>query len=159
MKDFKELWERLPLSLRNDMANCEQSEKYHPEGPVDIHTELVFNYAKDYFPDDPLLLVCAIFHDIGKPETQNIIELENGVRKITNYGHEMAGLKYIDKYFDLFSDITTDKESVYGICKNHMRAHLYKDGKMSKASKRKILENEPYFDLLMKFTECDEMGR
>jgi len=156
---FEELWERIPKLLRDACANCEQDPKWHPEGPVDIHNRLVFEHAKKYFPEHPELLVCAILHDLGKPETQRITELDNGKRKITNYGHERAGLKYIDKYFDLFSDITTDKETVYGVCQDHMRIHLYNSKKMSRPFKRKALEDKPYFDLLVKFCECDEMSR
>ena len=59
--EFEELWERLPELLRNDMANCEQDPKHHPEGSCDIHTRLVFEHAKKYFPEHPELLVCAIF--------------------------------------------------------------------------------------------------
>mgnify|MGYP006309227853 CR=1 FL=1 len=156
--EFDELWNRLPSVIRSSCDKCEQDPKYHPEGVVTEHTRLVFEYAKKNFPDYPILLVCAIFHDLGKPETQRVIT-KNGKQRITNYGHEKVGLKYIEKYIHLYSDVSNDKETIYNICKQHMRIHLYKNGRMTKPNKRKDLEEKTYFELLMKFSECDENGR
>ena len=70
--EFKELYDRLPEVLRNALAACEQDPIYHPEGVVSTHVEQVFEYAKEHFPEDVDLQVCALFHDLGKPETQTI---------------------------------------------------------------------------------------
>jgi len=154
---FNELWNRIPELMRSACANCEQSPKYHPEGNVDIHIRLVFEHASNHFQDVDLM-VCAIFHDLGKPETQRISE-KNGVKKITNYGHETKSEKYIDKYFHLFSDITTNKKKIVEICNNHMKAHLYKDGRLRNPNKRAAFESLKYFKDIMKFAECDAMGK
>lgn len=155
---FDELWNRLPSDIRNACANCEQDPIWHPEGNVDVHVRLVFEHAVKNFDGDVDLLVSAIFHDLGKPETKKVFE-RNGKVKISNIGHELKCESFIDKYFDLFSDVTTNKEKVTEICKNHMKAHLYKNKTMSKPSKRKAFESLKFFDDVMKFAECDEMGK
>jgi len=154
---FNELWNRIPELMRSACAKCEQSPKYHPEGNVDVHIKLVFEHAANHF-DDVDLMICAIFHDLGKPETLRITE-KDGFRKITNYGHETKAKRYIDKYFDLFSDVTTNREKVVEVCENHMKAHLYLDGRLKNKHKREAFENLKYFEDIMKFAECDAMGK
>ena len=158
MTKFEKLYNRLPESVRISMANCEQDPIYHPEIWVDKHIRLVFEYADTHFNGDVDLLVCAIFHDLGKPETQNIREVDGRV-KISNIGHEIKCQYFIDKYFDLFSDITTNKEKVLEICNNHMRAHLYIDKKLTKPAKRKAFEDLKYFNDIINFSKCDVGGR
>lgn len=155
---FEELWNRLPKVIREACANCEQDPIYHPEGNTDIHIRLVFEYADTHYDGDVDLLIAAIFHDLGKPETKKVYE-RNGKVKISNIGHEIKCDKFINEYFDLFSDVTTDKEKVLEICKNHMRGHIFKSKQMSKPTKRKAFESLKYFEDIMKFVECDEMGR
>lgn len=152
---FDDLWNRLPVDIRNACASCEQDTIWHPEGNVENHIRLVFEYVVKNFNSDPDLLISAIFHDLGKPETKVISK--NG--KISNIGHEYKCEYYINKFFNLFSDVTTNKEKVIEICKNHMKAHLFKNNKMLKPSKRKAFESLKYFDDIMKFAECDEMGK
>lgn len=155
---FDELWNRLPDFIRTAMKSCEQDPKWHPEGNTYTHTEMVFNYAKEHYNDKELLL-CAIFHDLGKPETTTIGTRTNGDVKISHIGHEIKSLKYIDRYFDLFSDVSTNKEKVYEICKNHIRAHVYKNGEMSNKNKRKNFEKLKYFKEIMEFEMCDTNGK
>jgi len=155
---FDELWNRLPESLRNACAKCEQDPIYHKEGNVDIHIKLVFEFAKTNFGGDVDLLVSAIFHDLGKPETQKIKEKDGKIR-ISNYGHEYKCDKFIDKYFHLFEDVTTNKEKVREICNNHMKAHLYIDKRLKKPTKRKAFEDLTHFEDIINFSECDKGGR
>jgi len=156
---FNELWNRLPSDVRNACANCEQDPIYHPEGNVDVHIRLVFEHAVNHFDSDVDLLVAAIFHDLGKPETKKVFTKNDGTVKISNIGHENKCISFIDKYFHLFLDVTINKEKVTEICLNHMRAHIYKNKQMSKPAKRKAFENLKYFEDIMKFSECDEMGK
>ena len=154
---FEELWDRLPQLIKDACAKCEQNAKYHPEIWVDKHIKQVFEYANENY-DDVDLLLAAIFHDLGKPETQRFKE-KDGVIKISNIGHETKCDFYIDKYFDFFSDISTNKEKVSEICNNHMKAHVYNDGSMSKTAKRKAFEDLTYFEDIIKFSNCDKGGR
>ncbi|MCK9417721.1 HD domain-containing protein [Candidatus Dojkabacteria bacterium] len=154
---FDELWNRLPETIRIAMSKCEQDPVWHPEGPADTHTKLVFEYANNHY-DDVDLLIAAIFHDLGKPETQRIQKINDKV-KISNIGHETKCEFYINKFFQIFSDITTNKEKILEICNNHMKAHLYLSNKLKKSSKRKSFESLTYFDDIIKFSICDDCGR
>jgi hypothetical protein len=155
---FRELYNRLPDVIKNAMKSCQQDPKWHSEGDCEIHTEMVFDYAKEHYNDDELLL-CAIFHDLGKPETTTIGTRPNGDIKISHIGHEVKSLKYIDRFFDLYSDVSTNKEKVYEICKNHIRAHVYETGQMSNKHKRSEFEKLKYFKEIMEFEKCDTNGK
>ena len=157
--EFKELYNRLPEILRLALEKCDQDSIYHPEGEVSEHLRLVFEYAQKNFPEDIDLQIAAIFHDLGKLDTQSIKILPNGRMKISNIGHELHAERYIDKYFDLYSDITKNKEKIKEICTYHMKAALYVNGAMKKESKRQKFEALKYFNELIKFTECDRNGK
>jgi hypothetical protein len=165
---FEELWGRLPEVHRNAMKSCMQDPIWHPEGDCEIHTKLVFEYSKKF--NDPDLLLVSIFHDLGKPETQTIrarnknfkgdaLSLDWKDQKISNLGHEYKAEAYIDKYFHLFSDISTNIEKVKEICNFHIRAHIYVNGTMKKAGKRKIIEDLKYFKEIVQFEECDSNSK
>lgn len=156
--NFNTLIERFPKSVINDMRNCEQDYIYHPEGNALVHTEIVFNNVLKLYPDYkylPELLVAAIFHDLGKPQTAES-KIKDGVVRISNKMHEYKSLNFIDDYFDLFSDLTTDREMVVDIVQFHMKAHLYETGKIKKHAKLKAFEELQYFKQIMEFTQCDK---
>jgi hypothetical protein len=155
--DFDILFKRLPISIHTDMKNCIQDKRYHPEGSALIHTDFVFNnILKLYFDDKylPELLVAAIFHDLGKPKKTEK-RIVDGIEKISHIKHELASLDYIDEYFDLFSDVTTNKEMVFEIVKYHMHAHLYETGKIKKPGKIQAFEQLNCFKQIIQFTKCD----
>lgn len=154
---FDELWSRLPDSVRKNMSKCEQDPIWHPEGTADIHTRLVFEYAKRNFNDNNMLL-SAIFHDLGKPETIIIKEI-NGIRKISNIGHERKCDFFIDKYINLFDDLNPNIDKIKEICNNHMRAHLYNDNKIKNPTKIKNFESLEYFKDIINFSVCDSNGK
>jgi hypothetical protein len=153
MFTFDELFHRLPKELTDTMVSSRQSPTWHREGNCDVHTRLVFDLCQKNFPEDKDLLLVAIFHDLGKPETQKIT-IVDGKEKITNYGHEIESLKYLERFFDLYEDISTDYDKVYWICENHMRMHLFNQ---MKNSKKQLLESHKWFESLKNFSYCDEM--
>ena len=167
---FEELINRLPDVLVNALKNSMQDPIWHPEGSVYTHTKMVFEYAKKNFPGNNDLLVCAIFHDLAKPETQTIKARDKSFKgdpstlpwkkqKISNLYHDIKAKNYIEKYFDLFSDITTNKEKILEIVDNHLRAHIYLSGEMRKPFKRNKFESLKYFKELLHFEECDSNGK
>jgi len=167
---FDELWNRLPELHRNAMKNSMQDPVWHPEGSVYTHTKMVFEYAQKNFPGNNDLLVCAIFHDLAKPETQTIrardksfkgdvLSLPWKKQKISNLYHDVKAKIYIEKYFHLFNDVSTNKEKILEICDNHLRAHIYLSGEMKKPFKRNKIESLKYFKELLQFEECDTNGK
>ena len=159
MNRFETLISRLPADLISELMACTQDPLWHPEGDVYTHIRLVFEQAEKLFPGDNDLLVAAIFHDLGKPETREVKLREDGTEKITNYGHEFKSLNYVDKYFHLYDDLTTDKNKILALVKGHMKAHQFSNGKLKKPSKREAFKADQYFEDIMKFSKCDEMGR
>lgn len=158
MMTFNELWERLPENIRFDCDNCEQDQIHHPEGNVTEHIKMVFNCVINVYGGDKDLLLCSIFHDLGKPSTMTKA-IKGDVLRISNIGHELLCDEYIDKYFHLFSDISTNKEKIKEICLYHMKAHLYVDGLMKKRKKRTNFENLKYYNEIIVFSKCDVFGR
>ena len=167
---FEELINRLPSVLVNSLKNSMQDPVWHPEGDVYTHTKMVFEYAQKHFPGNNDLLVCAIFHDLAKPETQTIkardknfkgdvLSLPWEKQKISNLYHDVKAKNYVEKYFHLYSDITTNKEKILEIVNNHLRAHIYLSGEMRKPSKRNKIESLKYFKELLQFEECDSNGK
>lgn len=154
---FQELWERFPQELRVRLETCEQDPVYHPEIFVSEHIRQVFELTRQY--DNDQLLLCVLFHDLGKPETKQVKIRDNGTIKISNIGHENRAQYYIDKYLHLFEDLKPNKELISEVCFYHMRAHLYIDGTIKKAPKRQVMEELTYFKELIQFSECDNKGR
>lgn len=57
-----------------DMKACEHNSDYHIEGSVWTHTCMVYSYVKALHPDNKVLLLSAILHDIGKIQAHTVIE-------------------------------------------------------------------------------------
>jgi len=167
---FNELWGRLPKQHRDLMKSSIQDPVWHPEGNCEVHTRRVFEYAQTHFPENKDLLLVAIFHDLGKPETQTIkardksfkgdvLSLEWKDQKISNLYHELKADKYLDEYFHLFSDFSTDINKFKEICANHLKAHNYVNGGIRKFNKLNNFENLKYYKDLLQFEECDSNGK
>ncbi|NQU77829.1 CCA tRNA nucleotidyltransferase [Candidatus Falkowbacteria bacterium] len=82
------------------MKNCPQPEESHSEGDVWTHAKLALSlinsprYKKEFGANDNdvELILAALFHDIGKPATINIVN-----NKIQFHGHSQAGDRIIKK--------------------------------------------------------------
>lgn len=135
---------KLPAEIVEALKNTPQSPKYHPEGVVYNHIKLVWECAVKKSKD---LAICAIFHDLGKIDSTTNI---NG--KIQSIGHEHFAKKYLDKYLDRFD--YDNKELIYAVCANHMKAHQLP--KM-RTSKQELFKANPYYYDIMQFEECDRM--
>ena len=57
-----------------DMKACEHNSDYHIEGSVWTHTCMVYSYVQALWPDNKVLLLSAILHDIGKVQARTIID-------------------------------------------------------------------------------------
>lgn len=159
MYDFGDLINRLPQEIVYKLISTDQNPKWHPEGNCYIHTYQVFTLAKYMYPDDPYLLVSAIMHDLGKIDKTAIVKKDDGTEQIRAIGHEYKSLDYIKIYWKLYKDIEPDFDRVFDVTKNHMKAHYYINGQMSRPHKRKKFEDNKYFDDIMKFSTLDDKGR
>ena len=147
--------------IYDKLANTPQSAKWHAEGSVLNHTLMVMEeVAKDDFEDFAdyqLFMATAIVHDLGKLDTTRVAE--DG--KITSYNHETEAYGYIHSLrgslMHHFAD--ANLQDIWSITAEHMRAHLYRSGKLKNPAKRKMFEEQALFDKIMRFSEYDERGR
>jgi hypothetical protein len=149
--NFEEAISHLPESIVESLKSLEQNRKWHPEGSVYNHIKIVYEQCLKTNSTD--LMICAIFHDLGKIDTSETI-IKNGEERIVSYGHERYAKVYLDRYLEEYN--YEDKEAIYWICENHMRAHQLKSGKLKNPVKKKLLTDSPYYAKLMQFCECDE---
>lgn len=107
---FEKYIKVLPEDRIQLLKNCMQDEEYHPEGDVFTHTKMVFDQVvKRHGPNDIVMLLSAIYHDVAKPETreEQEREREDGSKfiRVTHYEHEMLALDFIDENFHLAHDL------------------------------------------------------
>jgi len=159
MYNFEELINRLPNDIVAMLNATDQNPEWHPEGNVYIHTYQVFMLAQYMHPNSPHLLVSAIMHDLGKIDNTAIVTQDDGSEKIRAIGHEYKSLDYIKEYWELYKDIEPDFDRVFEVTKNHMKAHYFINGQMSRPFKRKKFEDNKYFSDIMKFSTLDDKGR
>lgn len=126
-----------------------QNLQWHPEGNAYNHAKIVTNRAAITGNID--LIVAAFFHDLGKVDTTFI----NKKGTWAAYRHEFASLKYVERYKDFIKDLGANYDAVWHIVKEHMRIQKYSE--MRPHKKRKLEEN-PYYDLICKFAELDDMS-
>lgn len=74
----------------------EQDHIYHPEGNVWTHTLMVIKMLKELQEKSPSEnrlneLWAALFHDVAKPQTQQIVGIGHTTTRITNYYHAEQG--------------------------------------------------------------------
>ena len=143
------------------LAATPQASKWHAEGSALNHTLLVMKQVGEHAftseKDFQTMMACAILHDLGKIDETKL----NDHGGITSPGHEAHAAKYLhileDKFKERFPEANLNE--VCTICEQHMRAHLYIDGRMSKASKRVAFESQPLFYQILLFASFDSAGR
>ncbi len=69
--------------LVSDMKACEHNSQYRQEGSVWTHTCMVYSHIQALHPDNKILLLSAIFHDVGKVIASRKID-----GKVRFSGHE-----------------------------------------------------------------------
>lgn len=100
--------------LLKELKQTEQDPEWHSEGDVHIHTNMVIDEIYKIFEKETLslsekyiLLMSAIFHDIGKTKTSKWKEVL-GKQHLTAKGHEYEGMSYLT-YRLLEEDMTKEE--------------------------------------------------
>jgi hypothetical protein len=141
----------LPDDLRELLFNqwkAKQSAKHHPEGNTLKHILVVLKRAYHHYPDDPNMIMAALFHDLGKLDTYSI---NPKTGEPTAYGHEDKSAEYVKQYGDWinsFDDANADE--VGYIVKNHMKIKPRTWDVMKDSKKEPIMSN-PAFDKVVDF--------
>jgi predicted kinase len=160
MLDFNTAINIFPVEIIQSLKKTIQNPKYHAEGSVFNHIELVYNELLKENNND--LLVSALFHDLGKIYTLKISDTDKGL-KIQTLGHEQESLiksfildfsSYFNKYF-----INLNWEKILFICTQHMRAHKYLSGEITNLKKKNLFETHIWANELLIFAKADAVGR
>jgi len=146
------------------LYDCPQDPEWHPEGNVWIHTLMVIDQARTLNAglDRPRLaavMLGAVCHDLGKPETTAIID-----GRVKSPGHEAAGVGATTKILDRLNVNTLDnfdvRRQVLGIVTEHLRPMAFfktretvTDGAFRRLAQKVDLE------LLAHFARADCTGR
>lgn len=148
---FDEIVKISPIEIREILDQCEntpQSPKWHPEGNVLKHIRIVYNRARK--TEDINFALAAFFHDLGKSTTTKL----NNKGGWSSIGHEHASEKILLRHSDWIINLGGNIETIRGIVINHMRIKLMDE---MRPVKRKELMANPYYELLLTFSQFDNM--
>lgn len=148
----KSLIKSLPSDLKELLFkqwNAKQNPEWHPEGNTLKHIIVVLKRAYHHYPNDPNMIMVALFHDLGKMDTYNI---NPKTGQPTAYGHEDVSTKYVDQFKDwILAFEGTDIDEIKYLVKNHMKVKPKTWEAMRTIKKEPIISNKA-FDKLMGFT-------
>jgi hypothetical protein len=118
----KELIKSLPKDLKELLFKqwgAKQNPKWHPEGNSLKHIIVVIKRAYNHYPDDPNMIMAALFHDLGKMDT---FAINSKTGQPTAYGHEYKSTDYVEQFKDWVSTFDgTDVDEIKYLVKNHMK--------------------------------------
>lgn len=149
----QELIKNLPKELKELLFKqwgAKQNPEWHPEGNTLKHIIVVIKRAYHHYPDDPNMVMAALFHDLGKIETYKINPKTN---QPTAYGHEDKSTDYVEKFKNWIESFEgMDVEEIKYLVKNHMKVKPSTWDQMKDKKKEPIMSH-PAFDKLMGFTD------
>ena len=146
------------------LVGVPQESEWHPEGPVDVHSWLVVDRARELIDDLPYakqvtVMLAALCHDFGKPATT---KFEEG--RWRSRGHEEAGVEPTESFLERLNVHTLDgydvRSQVVALVRDHLKpGEFYKkrdevgDGAFRRLARRCELE------LLYRVARADSLGR
>jgi hypothetical protein len=149
----QELIKNLPNELKELLFkqwDAKQNPEWHPEGNTLKHIIVVIKRAYHHYPDDPNMVMAALFHDLGKIDTYKINPKTN---QPTAYGHEDKSTDYVEKFKDWIESFEgMNVEEIKYLVKNHMKVKPSTWDQMKDKKKEPIMSH-PAFDKLMGFTD------
>ena len=150
--DARTLVKSLPPKLKEllfNQWNAKQNPQWHPEGNSLKHILVVIKRAYHHYPDDPNMIMAALFHDLGKMDTYGINQKTG---QPTAYGHEYKSTDYVEQFRDWIESFDgTDVDEIKYLVKNHMKVKPSTWDSMRDIKKEPI-QSHPSFDKLIGFT-------
>ena len=144
-----------------ELENTEQSPQWHPEGNVWKHTLYVIEAAYDIANREKLaeserevLLLAAMCHDLGKPETT-----ENVDGRIKSHGHAQLGGKITENFLMSIDCPELIRLKIVALVKEHL---VYSSFQTVTERAVKRLESRlapASLDELILLVEADHSGR
>ena len=149
----QQLIKNLPDELKKLLFKqwgAKQNPEWHPEGNTLKHILVVLKRAYHHYPDDPNMVMAALFHDLGKMDTYSINPKTN---QPTAYGHEDKSTDYVEQFRNWIDSFDgTDVDEIKYLVKNHMKVKPRTWDQM-KDKKKEPIKSHPAFDKLMGFTD------
>lgn len=144
------------------MVDVPQEPEWHPEGDVYVHTMMVLDEAaslKRGEPDEDLaLMLGALCHDFGKPETTDVIG-----GRITSREHDVKGVPIAQRFLTRLRAPKELTKRVGALVRYHLApAFFYRDGASARAYRRlarDLAAADVRPDLLLRVAESDHFGR
>lgn len=144
-----------------ELENTEQSVHWHPEGNVWKHTLYVIEAADDIANREKLaknerivLILAAMCHDLGKPETT-----KNEDGRIKSHGHDQLGGKITEKFLMSIDCPELFRLKIVALVKEHLVYSSFQTV-TERAVKRLEKRLEPAsLDELTLLVEADHSGR
>jgi predicted kinase len=161
VNDMKDANHGLKPSENNDIYT---TSSYHMEGDVWTHTMMVFKEAITRYPNDYLLHIAVLCHDIGKPYVREVVIDEVKGTRVRFIGHEgVSVFKTIDilksKIFEPFELTEQDKLMILNTIGLH--GDFFESFSNEKSLLKMIHKFNSYelFSLVQKHLICDHNGR
>jgi tRNA nucleotidyltransferase (CCA-adding enzyme) len=146
------------------LVGVPQDKDWHPEGPVDVHTLLVVDRARELIDDLPYakqvtVMLAALCHDFGKPATTAFLEGHWRSR-----GHEEAGVAPTESFLDRLNIHTLDgydvRAQTVALVRDHLKpGELYKKREEVGEGAFRRLARKCELDLLYRVAKADSLGR
>ena len=141
-----------------------QDPEWHPEGDVFVHTKLVIDGARKAIDDLPYakkitVMLAALAHDFGKPETTEFID-----GRIRSRGHEEAGVSPTKSFLDRLNIHTLEgydvRSQVIALVRDHLKpGEFYKKREEVGDGAFRRLARKCELDLLYRVAKADSLGR
>lgn len=103
---------------------------------------------------DKILRLAALFHDVGKPATKQIVS-----QGVTFHHHDVVGAKLTRARMRALKYPVQDVEDVSKLVFLHLRFHTYQAGWTDSAVRRYVRDAGPLLDRLNELTLCDSTTR
>jgi tRNA nucleotidyltransferase (CCA-adding enzyme) len=146
------------------LIGCPQDPEWHPEGDVWTHNCLVVDEARKLIDDLPhpkrvTVMLAALCHDLGKPQTTEFFE-----GRWRSHGHDELGAKITEGFLDKLNIHTLEgfpvREQVIQIVRYHLKpGEFYKvRDKLGDGAFRR-LARKVEIELLYRVARADCLGR
>ncbi|HEX8161858.1 MAG TPA: HD domain-containing protein [Pyrinomonadaceae bacterium] len=146
------------------LVGVQQDSAWHPEGPVDVHTFLTLDRARELVDDLPYakrvtVMLAALCHDFGKPATTGFVD-----GHIRSRGHDEAGVAPTVSFLDRLKIFTLDgydvRSQVVALVREHLKpGEFYRKREEVSDGAFRRLARRCELDLLYRVARADSLGR
>lgn len=134
---------------------CEiDQENEHHRKTIGYHSLGVYDYLREHYPDDVILHVAGMLHDVGKPFTKTNIKPNGEIdSQFHYYNHDKVGA-YDSFFYTMSLDLPMfDRITVANLIYYHMLPFLWNTDKLKEKYKKRM--GEVMYNRLMRLNEAD----